>query len=157
MTERAFDMKHALRYAIHSEYHAAAFYRQWAQETSGAAKEQIEGLAEWEDQHRRSLSGYYARLFGEEVNLDPSFGVDPGLVVQADEFRNHYALVRIASTVYVTEMRAAEMYDQMARHAADPEGAKIFSDIADMERGHMQEALAMYQRLREDQAGSLML
>ncbi len=155
MTEKTFDMKSALRYAIHSEYHASTFYRQWAEEVSGAAGEKLGALAEWEDQHRRSLSGYYARLFGEEVVLDPSFGVDPALVVQADEFRNHYALLRIASTVYLTEMRAAEMYDQMARHA-NPEGAKIFADIAEMERGHMQEALATYSRLREERGGALM-
>ena len=98
MTEKTFDMKSALRYAIHSEYHASTFYRQWAEEVSGAAGEKLGALAEWEDQHRRSLSGYYARLFGEEVVLDPSFGVDPALVVQADEFRNHSALLRIASS-----------------------------------------------------------
>ena len=155
MTEQTFDMKSALRYAIHSEYHASVFYRQWAEQVSGAGGEKLGDLAEWEDQHRRSLSGYYARLFGEEVNLDPTFGIDPALVVQADEFRNYYALLRIASTVYLTEMRAAVMYDQMAQHA-DPEGAKIFADIAEMERGHMQEALAVYNRLREDREGALM-
>ena len=36
MTEQKFDMKSALRYAIHSEYHASVFYRQWAEQVSGA-------------------------------------------------------------------------------------------------------------------------
>jgi len=39
--------------------------------------------------------------------------VDPALKVQADEFKDNYALLRIASTVYMSEMRAMELYEKM--------------------------------------------
>ncbi|WP_029165845.1 ferritin-like domain-containing protein [Aminiphilus circumscriptus] len=156
MGQKVFDMKGALRYAIHAEIQASEFYGKWAENTkAGHLRSELEELTEWEDEHRKSLTAYYLRLFGEEPSIDPSLAVDPALRVQADEFKDFYSLLRIASTAYLSEMRAAELYEEMERHA-EGEAKKLFTDLAAMERSHMDKALVRYNALRGEIEGPLM-
>jgi len=69
-----------------------------------------------------------------------------------------YNVLRIASTAYLTELTSAEFYSDMAKKFADDEElSKTFSDLADMEKSHMQLMLKRYLRLKEDLSGPLML
>lgn len=151
--EEAMDMKKALNYAIHAEMEAEEFYRTWATETKQAhIRRELEELAQWESRHRDSLKVYYEELFGEPFRREPDLVVDPALKVQADEFRNHYALLRIASTAYVSEMRAAELYEALEK-ASSGDAAKMFGELKEMEQDHMATAKKRYVSLREDVVG----
>jgi len=145
----AFDMKEALKLAIHSEIEASEFYRTWAANTEKQhLAEELNKIADWETCHRDSLMNYYAERYGEKFERVPGLVVDPALKVQADEFKNSYSLLRIASSVFVSEMRAAELYGKMAEET-EGEARKMFLELKAMEEGHMATARKNYEDMRE--------
>lgn len=145
----SFDMKEALKLAIHSEIEASEFYRAWAANTEKKPlAEELNKIADWETCHRDSLMNYYVELYGEKFERIPDFVVDPALKVQADEFKNSYALLRIASAVFISEMRAAELYGKMAEET-EGEARKMFMELKSMEEGHMETARKNYEDMRE--------
>ncbi len=145
----SFDMKEALKLAIHSEIEASEFYRAWAANTEkGYLAEELNKIADWETCHRDSLMTYYAELYGVKFEREPGLVVDPALKVQADEFKNSYSLLRIASAVFISEMRAAELYGKMAEQA-DGEAKKMFLELKSMEEEHMGTARKNYEDMRE--------
>lgn len=149
MKMTAFDMKSALKLAIHSEIEASEFYRTWAANTDKPhLAEELNKIADWETCHRDSLMTYYTELYGEKFERDPNLVVDPALRVQADEFKNSYSLLRIASAVYISEMRAAELYGKMAEQT-EGSARKMFLELKSMEEGHMGTARKNYEEMRE--------
>lgn len=158
MAECGFDMKSALAYAIHAEIQAHEFYKTWAQNArTPALKKEISELADWEETHKDTLSKYYEDLFGEPFTPDPNVVVDPALCVQADEFKDYYSLLRLISTAYLSELRAAEFYEKLADKVEPEETKLMFKDLANMERGHMEFVRKRYDELRGELEGRLML
>ncbi|GAB6280809.1 MAG: ferritin family protein [Thermovirga sp.] len=152
MNAGSFDMKKALQYAIHAEIEAGEFYSEWASQARGHLKDELTELSKWEGEHRDTLTKHFEGAFGEKFVRDPKMVVDPALKVQADEFKNNYALLRIASTVYLSEMRAMELYEKMESESSG-EAKKMFSELKDMEKGHMTLAKKRYMDLRENIVG----
>ncbi|MDT8285225.1 MAG: ferritin family protein [Thermovirgaceae bacterium] len=152
MKQGSFDMKKALIYAIHAEIEASEFYSEWAGNAQGHLKDELTELAKWEKEHQDSLTSHLESAFGEKFVRDPKMVVDPALKVQADEFKNHYALLRIASTVYLSEMRAMELYEKMASESAG-EAKKMFVELMDMEKEHMDSAKKRYLEMRDHIVG----
>lgn len=152
MQQAAFDMKKALKYAIHAEIEASEFYAEWAKNSQGHLQKELSELSKWEDEHRDSLTNHLQGAFGEKFVRDPKMVVDPALKVQADEFKDNYALLRIASTVYLSEMRAMELYEKMESESSG-EAKKMFRELKDMEKGHMDSAKKRYLDLREHIVG----
>lgn len=152
MNPGTFDMKKALKYAIHAEIEAGEFYSEWARQAKGHLKDELMELSKWEGEHRDTLMKHFEDAFGEKLVLDPKMVVDPALKVQADEFKNSYALLRIASTVYLSEMRAMELYEKMESESSG-EAKKMFRELKDMEKGHMVLAKKRYLDLREHIVG----
>ena len=151
--EKVMDMKKALFYAIHAEMEANEFYRAWADESDiPHIKKELHELAQWEAGHRDALCAHYEKTFGEAFSRDPALFVEPALQVQADEFRNSYALLRIASTAYLSEMRAAEFYEQL-EEASSGEAREMFRELKEMERNHMATAKRRYIEMREAVVG----
>ncbi len=152
MNSGSFDMKKALKYAIHAEIEAGEFYSEWARLAKGHLKDELMELSKWEGEHRDTLMKHFEGAFGEKFDRDPKILVDPALKVQADEFKNDYALLRIASTVYLSEMRAMELYEKMESESRG-EAKRMFLELKDMEKGHMVLAKKRYLDLREQIAG----
>ncbi|HHZ04657.1 ferritin family protein, partial [Acetomicrobium hydrogeniformans] len=82
---------------------------------------------------------------------------DPALRVQADEFKDYYSLLRLISTAYLSEMRAAEFYEKLVDAVDSQETKAMFNDLARMERGHMEFVKKRYDELRGELEGRLML
>jgi len=95
---------------------------EWSLNTSGpAAKKELQDLADWEAQHRDQLTNIYESRFSEKFQRNPNVTVEPALKVKADEFKDVYNVLRIASTAYLTELTSAEFYSDMAKKFADDE------------------------------------
>jgi len=91
--------KEALNYAIHAEIEANEFYLEWSLNTSDpAAKKELQDLADWEAQHRDQLANIYENRFNEKFHRIPNLTVEPALRVKADEFKDVYNVLRVAST-----------------------------------------------------------
>ncbi|WP_018963882.1 ferritin family protein [Coprothermobacter platensis] len=159
MVKDNMNAKEALSYAIHAEIEANEFYLNWALNTSdAAAKKELEELADWEAKHRDQLTSIYEKRFNEKFQPVPGLTVEPALKVKTDEFKDVYNVLRIASTAYITELTSSEYYSDLAKKfIEDKELNKLFSDLSDMEKSHMQIMLERYLRLREDLNGPLML
>lgn len=151
--------KEALSYAIHAEIEANEFYLNWSINTNDpAAKKELQDLADWEAQHRDQLTNLYESRFHEKFQRIPNITIEPALKVKADEYKDVYNVLRIASTAYLTELTASDFYGNMAKKFADDEElSKTFSQLSDMEKSHMQLMLKRYLKLREDLTGPLML
>jgi len=158
MAEKDFDLKGALEYAIHAEIQANEFYKVWADNvTSQLTKKELLELADWEDSHRASLEKYYREAIGEPFKRNPNIVVDPALQVQADEFKNYYSTLRVAAAAYLSEMKAADLYEKLQSKVTEESAKKMFKELAEMERSHMDYALKRYNELRGELEGKLML
>jgi rubrerythrin len=78
--------------------------------------------------------------------------VEPELKVQTKDFGDVTSLLRIASAAYLSEMRAAELYERMAEGSTG-EAKDIFIKLKKMEEGHMDLAKKRYMSIREDVVG----
>lgn len=152
MAHGPFDMKKALKYAIHAEMEASEFYSQWAECAKGHLRDELMGLSKWENEHRDELIKHFEEAFGEKFTRDPKMIVEPALRVQADDFKKNYALLRIASTVYLSEMRSMELYEKMESESSG-EAMIMFRELKNMEKGHMEAAKKRYLELREHISG----
>ncbi|NPV88126.1 ferritin family protein [Coprothermobacteraceae bacterium] len=151
--------KEALSYAIHAEIEANEFYLNWSINAEDPmVKKDLQELADWEASHRDKLMQVYEYRFNERFQRVPNLIVEPALRVKADEFKDNYGLLRVTSVAYLTELTSAEMYSEMAhRFEQDEELRKMFEDLSNMEKGHMQLMLKKYLKLKEDLEGPLML
>jgi len=69
----------------------------------------------------RPTNNIYESRFSEKFQRNPNVTVEPALKVKADEFKDVYNVLRIASTAYLTELTSAEFYSDMAKKFADDE------------------------------------
>lgn len=146
-------MKEALELAIHAEIEAGEFYRAWAENTDkDYLKKELDDLAIWEGEHEEGLKKLYLQEFGVAFERDPSIVVEPELKVQTKDFGDVTSLLRIASAAYLSEMRAAELYERMAEGSTG-EAKDIFVKLKKMEEGHMDLAKKRYMSIREDVVG----
>lgn len=83
--------------------------------------------------------------------------MDPALQVQADEFKNYYSTLRVAAAAYLSEMKAADLYEKLQSKVTEEGAKKMFKELAEMERSHMDYALKRYNELRGELEGKLML
>ncbi|MPN28408.1 hypothetical protein SDC9_175849 [bioreactor metagenome] len=78
--------------------------------------------------------------------------VSPELKVQTKDFGEVTSLLRIAGAAYLSEMRAMEFYERLAKESSG-ESAVMFNKLKDMEKGHMDITKKRYMKIREDVVG----
>ncbi len=148
------EMKAVLCYAIHAEKEAKEFYRAWADKVDqNFLKKQLLDHAEEEQKHEEELKTYYNDLFGEVFQCDPETVIAPDLITHPEDFESVTSLLRIASSAYLSEMRAVEFYDKQAQDFKDCEARFLFERLRDIERAHLAEAKKRYMKMREDLVG----
>lgn len=148
------EMKSVLCYAIHAEKEAKEFYRAWAEKVDQSfLKKELLDHADEEEKHEEELRNYYRDLFGEVFQCDPETVIAPELKTQPEDFQNVTSLLRIASSAYLSEMRAVDFYEKQAQDFRECEARFLFERLRDMEKGHLVEAKARYLKLREDLVG----
>lgn len=153
MSSECFEMKDALKYGIHAEIEAKNFYSLWADNvTEEHLKKELLELAEWENSHEEDLKKLYFKMYGEECPIDPEMVVSPELKVQTKDFGEVTSLLRIAGAAYLSEMRAMEFYERLAKKSSG-ESAVMFNKLKDMEKGHMDITKKRYMKIREDVVG----
>ncbi len=153
MTSQCFEMKDALRYGIHAEIEAKEFYRVWAGSVSEPhLRKELMELSDWENEHEESLRSMYEKMYGETCPIDPAIVVSPELKVQTKDFGDVTSLLRIASAAYLSEMRAVEFYEKLAKESSG-EASVMFGKLMEMEKGHMDITKKQYLRIREDVVG----
>lgn len=148
------EMKTVLCYAIHAEKEAKEFYRAWAQRVDREyLKKELLDHAREEEQQEEELRDYYRDIFGEVFKCDPETVIAPELKTHPEEFESVTSLLRIASSAYVSEMRAVEFYDKQAQDFRECDARFLFERLRDMEKEHLIAAKRRYMKLREDLAG----
>jgi rubrerythrin len=136
----------ALQMAIQTEIDGYKFYQEFAGQTEDPnARAMFERLAQDEVHHLELLretkarleeSGEWAEYQGlalEPVEGAPIFSrerVEQNVVAYTSDL----SALRIA---YLIEKDAWDFYSRAAREIADPNGQRMFLDLAQMERGHL--------------------
>jgi rubrerythrin len=136
----------ALQMGIQTEIDGYHFYRDFGQRTSDPkAKEAFERLAQDEMAHLELLRNVKAMLeqsgeWAEHQSLetDPA----PGAPIFSRErveqnvvaYTSDLSALRLA---YLIERDAVDFYQRAAEGTQDPEGQRLFQDLAEMERGHL--------------------
>jgi rubrerythrin len=147
----------ALQMAIQTEIDGHNFYQEFAQRTEDPnARTMFERLAQDEIMHLELLrntkamleeSGEWAAYKG--VTLDPAEGapifsrerVEQNIVAYTSDL----SALRVA---YLIEKDAVDFYTHAAEETDDPNGKRMFSDLAEMEQGHLRLLQGEYDFLR---------
>jgi rubrerythrin len=136
----------ALQMAIQTEIDGHNFYQEFAERTEDPnAKAMFERLAKDEIMHLELLrntkamleeSGEWAEYKG--VALDP---VEGAAIFSRDRvqqnivaYTSDLSALRVA---YLIEKDAVDFYTHAAEKTGDPNGQRMFRDLAEMERGHL--------------------
>ncbi len=136
----------ALQMAIQTELDGFSFYQKFAERTDDRnARAMFERLAQDEIMHLELLrntkatledSGKWVEYKGaslEPVRAAPIFSrerVEQNVVT----FTSDLSALRVA---YLIERDAVDFYSRAARETDDPNGQRMFNDLAQMERSHL--------------------
>ena len=147
----------ALQMAIQTEIDGASFYQRFAAQTRDSdARAMFERLAQDEVIHLELLrntramleeSGEWAEYKGvvqDEIEAAPIFSrerVEQNVV----EYTSDLSALRVA---YLIEKDAMDFYAHAAEQTGDPNGRRMFADLAEMERGHLNLLEGEYNFLR---------
>lgn len=130
------DAKKIISMAIDREVESYTFYRGIADKVKNKdLKELFAELAGEEKKHREVLQGMLARDISK-MKFDPSHDYkvadmlpSPKLTVDMKPLDGIVVAIR-------KELEAMQMYTQLAAHAGDTETQFLFTQLANMERGH---------------------
>jgi rubrerythrin len=147
----------ALQMAIQTEIDGVNFYQKFAAQTQDSgAQAMFERLAKDEVIHLELLqntramleeSGEWAEYKGvvlDEFEAAPIFSrerVEQNVV----EYTSDLSALRVA---YLIEKDAMDFYTHAAEQTGDPNGRRMFADLAEMERGHLNLLEGEYSFLR---------
>ena len=147
----------ALQMAIQTEIDGVNFYQKFAAQTRDSdARAMFHRLAQDEVIHLELLqntramleeSGEWAEYKGldmDEVEAAPIFSrerVEQNVV----EYTSDLSALRVA---YIIEKDAMDFYAHAAEQTSDPNGRRMFADLAKMERGHLSLLEGEYNFLR---------
>jgi rubrerythrin len=147
----------ALQMAIQTEIDGSTFYQKFAEGTDDPnAKAMFERLAEDEVRHLELLEstkamiedqGTWAEYHGlplEVAKAAPIFSrerVEQNLV----GYTSDLSALRVA---YLIEKDAVDFYSRAAEQTDDPNGKRMFQDLVQMERGHLELLEGEYRYLR---------
>lgn len=147
----------ALQMAIQTEIDGSNFYQRSAERTQDPnARTMFERLAQDEVMHLELLrntkamleqSGEWAEYKGvelDDIGAAPIFSrerVEQNIV----EYTSDLSALRVA---YLIEKDAMDFYTQAAEQTDDPNGQRMFLDLARMERGHLNLLEGEYNFLR---------
>jgi rubrerythrin len=135
-TMKADDAKKIISTAIEREIEAYTFYRTVSDKVKDPAlKKLFNDLAGEEKQHREFLQGMLSKD-AAKMHFDPSHDYKvadalPAPPLSADMKPLDGIVVSIKK-----ELEAMQMYTQLASLSADTETRLLFSQLANMERGH---------------------
>jgi rubrerythrin len=148
----------ALQMAIQTEIDGVNFYQKFAAQTQdSAARAMFRRLAQDEVMHLELLqntramleeSGEWAEYKGvalNEIEAAPIFSrerVEQNVV----EYTSDLSALRVA---YLIEKDAMDFYSHAAEQTGDPNGKRMFADLAEMERGHLNLLEGEYNFLRD--------
>ena len=147
----------ALQMAIQTEIDGVNFYQRFAAQTQDShARAMFQRLAQDEVMHLELLQNTRAML--EESGEWAEYkGVEIGEVVSAPifsrerveqnvvEYTSDLSALRLA---YLIEKDAMDFYAHAAEQTADPNGKRMFADLAKMEQGHLNLLEGEYNFLR---------
>jgi rubrerythrin len=147
----------ALQMAIQTEIDGVNFYQKFAAQTQDSdARAMFQRLAQDEVIHLELLqntramleeSGEWAEYKGvalDEIEAAPIFSrerVEQNVV----EYASDLSALRVA---YLIEKDAMDFYQHAAEQTGDPNGQRMFADLAKMERGHLNLLEGEYNFLR---------
>ena len=147
----------ALQMAIQTEIDGVNFYQKFAAQTKDSdARAMFQRLAQDEVIHLELLqntramleeSGEWAEYKGvvlHETEAAPIFSrerVEQNVV----EYTSDLSALRVA---YLIEKDAMDFYTHAAEQTGDPNGRRMFADLAEMERGHLNLLEGEYDFLR---------
>jgi len=134
--------------AVGEEIKARDFYKSiMAQLPNKGAQLKLDVMAKAEDEHRRILSGLYARLAGREYT--PPIEKKEGYI-RIEVPRRDARLADVVKIICEAEERAYQFYKDAADKVEDPEEKKTFLKLAQMEKSHEEHFKEEYHTLVED-------
>ncbi len=135
-TMKADDAKKIISDAINKEVEAYTFYRGIADKVKDSAlKSLFAELAGEEKQHREFLQGMLTKDVSK-MKFDASHDYKVGDALPAPAFTPTMKPIEGIVVAIKKELEAMQMYSQLAKLATDNETQLLFSQLANMERGH---------------------
>jgi rubrerythrin len=135
-TMKADDAKKIISVAIDREVEAYTFYRGIADKVkSPALKSLFAELAGEEKKHREFLQGMLSKDISK-MKFDPSHDYKVADTLQAPALTSDLKPIEGIVIAIKKELEAMQMYTQLASLAQDTETQLLFSQLANMERGH---------------------
>jgi len=133
---KAEDAKKIIATAIDREVEAYTFYRSVADKVKDKAlKSLFAELAEEEKKHREFLQGFLAKDAGK-MKFAPGHDYKVGDALPSPALSVELKPLDGLVLAIKKELEAMQMYTQFASAAADTETQLLFSQLANMERGH---------------------
>ncbi len=135
-TMKAEDAKKIIATAIDREVEAYTFYRTIADKVKGKVlKDLFDELAVDEKKHRELLQ----RMLNKDVSkmkFDPSHDYKVADTLESPALTANMKPIEGLVVAIKKELEAMQMYTQLAAAAKDTETQLLFSQLANMERGH---------------------
>ena len=133
---KAEDAKKIIATAIDREVEAYTFYRSVADKVKDKAlKSLFAELAEEEKKHREFLQGFLVKDAGK-MKFAPGHDYKVGDALPSPALSVDLKPLDGLVLAIKKELEAMQMYTQFASAAADTETQLLFSQLANMERGH---------------------
>ena len=135
-TMKADDAKKIIATAIDREIEAYTFYRGIADKVKDPAlKDLFAELAGEEKKHRELLQGMLTKDISK-MKFDPSHDYKVGDKLPSPDLNVGMKPLEGLVVAIKRELEAMQMYTQLAKLATDTETQFLFSQLANMERGH---------------------
>ena len=148
----------ALQMAIQTEIDGHSFYKRFAEQTEDPdARVMFERLAQDEVTHLELLRNVKV-MFEQSGGWAEYTGLPPSTVEGAPIFSRERVEQNLTSytsdlsalrLAYLIEKDAVDFYRRAAEQTDDANGRRMFQDLAEMERGHLNLLEGEYQFLRE--------
>lgn len=130
------DAKKIIASAIDNEVEAYTFYRSIADKVKDKVlKSLFEELAGEEKKHRELLQGMLTRDISK-MKFDASHDYKVADALPVPELSADMKPIEGIVIAIKKELQAMQMYTQLAKLAADTETQFLFTQLANMERGH---------------------
>ena len=130
------DAKKIITTAIDREVESYTFYRGIADKVKAPAlKSLFDELAGEEKKHREFLQGMLAKDISK-MKFDPSHDYKVADILPSPALSIDMKPIEGIVVAIKKELEAMQMYTQLAKLATDTETQFLFSQLANMERGH---------------------
>jgi rubrerythrin len=135
-TMKAEDAKKIIETAINKEIEAYTFYHGVAEKAKNPMlKDLFTELAGEEQKHREFLQGMLTKDIAK-MKFDPSHDYKVGDTLPTPDLKVGMKPLEGLVVAIKKELEAMQMYTQLAKLAKDNETQLLFSQLANMERGH---------------------